>query len=232
MAKLFSRALLTALSLAMTGVAVIYLRLHHQNDISPTQIKIDLAGMVPEQIGDWRQIPEANLVQPPDDLKGKEAAAYAVTLARTYIRGDGKEIMLSIAYGSNQLNDRVQAHRPEYCYQAQGFRLLGSMDGQIDTASGRLPVRRLLTERPGRREPLTYWMTIGKSAILPGMDRKLAQLKAGLIGEVPDGMLVRVSTTDNAVQPDYEIHDDFIRAFSTSVRDKTRYGFSKLTKEL
>lgn len=47
---------------------------------------------------------------------------YSQTLTRTYINNDGYRIMLSVAYGENQLSsDVTQVHRPEFCYVAQGF---------------------------------------------------------------------------------------------------------------
>ncbi|HSW27591.1 MAG TPA: EpsI family protein, partial [Burkholderiaceae bacterium] len=49
----------------------------------------------------------------------------------------------------------------------------------------------------GRYEPITYWVVVGESVALSGTGQKLAQLRYGLRGFIPDGMLVRVSTINS-----------------------------------
>lgn len=172
---------------------------------------IDLAKLVPERFSSW-QIDADSLVSP---IQAEAAPAatgtYAQTLERVYRDADGSRIMLSIAYGSQQRGDRLQAHRPEYCYRAQGFEVLALSDDSLHIPGGNtLPVRRLLAERPGRSEPVSYWLTVGNRAALPGLSRKLAQVGEVFSGRVPDGVLVRVSSIDPVARDAYRQHDRFI----------------------
>ena len=50
--------------------------------------------------------------------------------------------MLSMAYGDDQRGG-LQAHRPEVCYPAQGFKLGKVEDGSLSTSFGNIEVRRL-----------------------------------------------------------------------------------------
>jgi EpsI family protein len=128
-------------------------------------------------------------------------ATYAETIERVYRGPEGQLVMLSVAYGTQQLHDHLQAHRPEYCYRAQGFTIDQSHETKIATDAGDLEVRRLLTRRAARVEPVTYWMMIDRRAVLPGLGRQLAQMVHGLRGEIPDGLLVRVSSI--GMQPEH-----------------------------
>jgi EpsI family protein len=118
--------------------------------------------------------------------------------------------MLAIAYGSRQLGNALQAHRPEYCYQAQGFVLLQAHEDWLDLPGLQLPLRRLLARQQQRFEPISYWMTVGDQATRPGLERKLLQLRHSLQGRIPDGMLVRVSSLDRDSTSAWQRQADFI----------------------
>jgi EpsI family protein len=143
-------------------------------------------------------------------VSARVEATYAETLERVYHHADGNMIMLSVAYGERQLDDSLQAHRPEYCYRAQGFTIDDSHDTAVQTVTGALPVRRLLTRRGQRVEPITYWLTIGQRAVLPGLGRQLAQLSYGLRGEIPDGLLIRISSLNATPDLAWPVHERFI----------------------
>lgn len=142
---------------------------------------------------------------------------YAQTLSRTYVNSNGDRIMLSIAYGSDQGGESTQAHRPEICYTAQGFTL---KDNHIDTlkiSGGDIPVRRLVAINGARNEPITYWVTVGDKATLPGFRRKLVQLSYGLNGMVPDGLIFRVSSIQANAADAYKLQDQFVNALFKSI---------------
>jgi len=193
---------------------------------------VELAGLVPEQFGAWHLDRSIPMPQLDPLLKQKTDAAYLQTLARVYVNRDQRRVMLSIAYGSNQFNDRMQAHRPEYCYRAQGFQVNSGNDTHLQTGFGMLAVRQLSATQPGRDEPITYWITIGDNALLPGLQRKLTQLKYGLRGEIPDGMLIRVSSVNPDLRQAYADHESFVHDWMASVKVTERIrlmGKSALT---
>lgn len=172
--------------------------------------RVDLESTVPSRFGDWRIDPSIVPVALSPEVQAKLDRYYTQTLARTYVNGRGQRIMLSIAYVGDQASEDTQVHRPEFCYVAQGFTLVGSaQDVVLATPWGELPVRRLNATLGSRREPISYWVRVGDRATLPGVGRKIAQISYGLRGLVPDGMLVRVSSLSSRPQEAYALHDDF-----------------------
>ena len=72
--------------------------------------------------------------------------------------------------------------------------------------------RRLQTQRTDDYfEPVTYWTIVGDQQSLGGWDRKLAEIRHGLHGEVVDGLLFRVSSIDRNTEEGFRLQDAFIR---------------------
>lgn len=201
------RSALLALALCVTAAAGQWWR-HAAAQISPA-LPPDLEQLIPERFAAWREDGTAVARPISATAAAKADALYAQTLERVYVDAEQRRIMLSISYGGEQ-GDRLQAHRPEFCYRAQGFTIGPVSDGTLDTAHGALPVRRLETRRPGRSEPVSYWLTVGDDAALPGLSRKLAQLRHGISGQIPDGFLVRVSSISESQNAAFALHDRFI----------------------
>jgi len=155
--------------------------------------KIDLELLIPSKFGDWRELKQssAHIINPQEaEMLTK---LYSQTLSRTYINASGEVIMLSIAYGENQ-SDAVQLHYPEVCYPAQGFQVTSNVKGQLTAGQHTIPVRRLTTVLGQRFEPVTYWTTLGDQVVQGGMNTKIAQMRYGFNGQIPDGLLFRVSS--------------------------------------
>jgi EpsI family protein len=146
---------------------------------------------------------------------------YGQTLTRNYFNSNGSHIMLSIAYGGDQSKE-FEVHRPEVCYGAQGFQVLKSGQDVLTTKFGSIPVKRLLAVQGNRSEPITYWIMVGDEAGV-GMKVKLAQIRYGLTGTVPDGMLVRVSSISSDENTAYTAQDDFIREMLAAMSKQDRF---------
>jgi EpsI family protein len=184
---------------------------------------LSLEGMIPKQFGGWREEPQRvmQVVNPQtQELLDK---LYSQVLTRTYVDSNGYRIMLSIAYGSDQ-RGAMQMHKPEVCYPAQGFVLEKNDAGSLVTALGAIPVRRLFTSLGPRREPVTYWFTVGDTAIQGKLQKRLADLRYGLTGRIPDGMLFRVSSIDPDSTQAYRFQDLFVDQLlgALSVDDRKR----------
>ncbi|MCC6534648.1 MAG: EpsI family protein [Burkholderiales bacterium] len=199
-----------AVGLAMLAAAGLALALTPRQRLAEYGPKVDLETMVPAEFGPWRIDTTLVPLTVSPDVQAKLDKIYNQTLTRTYRRDSGERIMLSIAYGSNQGSDDFQVHRPEYCYVAQGFQLKAITEGVLTALGSSIPVRRLEAYKGPRNEPITYWITIGDRATLPGFGRKLAQLGYGLTGKVPDGLLVRVSSIQNDASGAYQLQDRFV----------------------
>ena len=186
--------------------------------------QVDLETMVPKQMGDWKLDESIIPILPSPDLQEQLKKIYTQTLSRTYINSKGERVMLSIAYGSAQ-NKGLQNHVPEICYPAQGFELLKLHEGQVATRFGTIRNKQLVARMGPRTEPITYWMTVGDNVVQVGWQWRLAQIKYGLTGSIPDGMLVRVSNIGTDELASYKQHQDFIDAMLGALDEKARARF-------
>jgi EpsI family protein len=188
---------------------------------------ISLEQIVPREFGEWRIEPQryAQVVNPQtQELLDK---LYSQILDRIYVRSDGYHIMLSLAYGSDQ-RGALQAHKPEVCYPAQGFNIVRNEAGSLDTRFGNIPVRRLFGTMGARLEPVTYWFTVGDKAIQSTTQKKLVELRFGLTGQIPDGMLFRVSSIDGDQQRAYQMQAQFVNDLLQAVPPAERKRLSGL----
>ena len=143
------------------------------------------------------------------------------------MNASGYHIMLSLAYGSDQ-HGSLQAHKPEVCYPAQGFVVQNNEAGLLATAFGDIPVRRLFTTMRARQEPVTYWFTVGDKAVQGKLQKRLVDLRYGLTGRIPDGMLFRVSSIDPDQGRAYQMQDQFINQLLQTVSPAERKRLSGL----
>ena len=215
------------LSLVMVSTAIATYQLQPTNKLSEQSFAIDLNVMVPKTFSGWQlmAIPNTMIIDP--QQAENLARIYTQTLSRTYVNREGYRVMLSIAYGDDQ-RDSMAMHYPEVCYPAQGFRLNSSEIDILDTRHGSIPIKRLETALGGRREPVTYWHTVGDRVVRKGVDKKLAEINYGIKGIIPDGLLFRVSSVDGDSSRAFSIQKDFILDILDSMDPSTRSRFAGL----
>lgn len=190
-----------------------------------------LEQIVPVAFGDWKAIPHvgAQLVNPQtQEILDK---LYSQLLTRMYVDGKGYRIMLTMAYGDDQRGG-LQAHMPDVCYPAQGFNVLSRERVDLRTPFGVLPSRRLNTAQGARVEPLTYWFNFGSQALASDSpwEKRLIEFRFGLSGEVPNGILVRVSSIDRDTPAAYGQQERFIQALLAAVTAVDRGRLAGLSK--
>jgi EpsI family protein len=183
--------------------------------------KFSLEQMIPSTFGEWAIDTTIIPLKLDPETEAKLNKLYNQTVTRTYVNANGERIMLSIAYGGDQ-SEGLGVHKPEVCYVAQGFDVRVNKPGQLQTQYGTLPVRRLMAVAGERYEPITYWLTIGNKIALSGLDSRLTQLRYGLGGVIPDGMLVRVSTIDRDPAHSYQLQDQFVKELMSAVGPEAR----------
>jgi EpsI family protein len=205
------------LGLLMVSSAAVTKVLTPTTKLSAGKPAFDLNALVPADFGDWKE--DRTLVSAVVNPQTEAAmnAIYSQTLSRTYVSKAGERIMLSIAYGDDQGGEGTQAHRPEICYAAQGFGISSNNVGVLTTGERKIPVRRLVASNGPRNEPITYWVTVGDQATLPGIGRKLTQLAYGLGGQVPDGLLFRVSSIQRDNATGFALQDKFVNDLFSSL---------------
>ena len=170
---------------------------------------ISLETMIPKQFGGWREEPLRIIQVINPQTQEMLDRLYSQVLTRSYVNATGYRVMLSVAYGSDQ-RGALQAHKPEVCYPAQGFTLRRIEESQVVTPFGEVPAKRLFTSRGAREEPVTYWFTLGDTAVPGKLGKRLTELRYGLTGRIPDGLLFRVSSIDPDQERANRLQDDFI----------------------
>jgi len=186
----------------------------------PPDPGFNLERLVPQSFGDWKLDASIVPIPPSPDVQANLDKLYDQMINRTYVNSRGQRIMLSIAYGGDQ-SDSLKAHRQEVCYSAQGFAIVELLQGRFDFSGRHIPVARLLAVKGGRSEPVTYWFTMGDHVVMSRLGRLLVQLKYGLQGEIPDGMLVRVSNLSADSRASYAAHAGFLDALLGALDPRT-----------
>jgi len=205
----------------LAGAALAY-ALTPRHTVTDKGPKINLEAMLPDNFGDWGVDRTITPVAPPPDLQAVIDKTYDQTLSRTYVDKSGRRVMLSIAYGGRH-GEGMQTHKPEICYPAQGFQIEKEAQMQtLETPFGPIATTRLVATMGPRVEPITYWVVVGNQQTHFGIRMKLAQLKYGLTGVIPDGMLIRVSSIDRDEANAYRLHDDFVRSMLSGMTSEDR----------
>jgi len=99
------------------------------------------------------------------------------------------------------------------------------------TPFGEIPAQRLYTTLGPREEPVTYWFTIGDTAVQSKLQKRLVDLRYGLTGQIPDGMLFRVSSIDGNQSRANQLQDDFVNQLLQAVSPEDRKRLSGLGKQ-
>lgn len=191
-------------------------------DVKP---KIQLDQQIPKTFGDWQEDQTMVPVLPNPQVQAKLDVLYSSTLARTYRNTGGQRVMLSIAYGSDQSSEATAVHRPEFCYSAQGFKISNLGESVTSIGFRQLNVQRLLAVMGQRHEVITYWITMDETATLPGLTRKYEQIRYGLKGQIPDGLLFRVSSIGASETESFTLQNQFLNDLAGSMQPTilTRY---------
>lgn len=223
--KLNRTAWLVAFFMCIVSIAGIALR--PSTTAKARGAGITLESAVPKVFSGWSELPEqgAQVVNP--QTKELLDKLYSQLLTRAYVDKQGYRIMLSMAYGDDQRGG-LQAHRPEVCYPAQGFKLSKVEDGLLGTLFGNIEVRRLSTSLGTRNEPVTYWLTVGDQIIRSALDKRIAEIRLGLTGQIPDGLLFRVSSIDADSMRGFAMQQKFVADMMAAVSATTRRQLSGL----
>lgn len=217
------------LTLLMSAVSVAGFAVRPDAKAASKGNAVSLETLVPNRFSDWTALPEesAQVVNP--QTKELLDKLYSQLLVRTYINKEGYRIMLSMAYGDDQRGG-LQAHRPEVCYPAQGFKVGKIEDGSLPTQYGNIDVRRLATSLGARQEPVTYWLTVGDQVIKSALDKRIAEVRLGLTGQIPDGLLFRISSIDGDTARGFEMQQRFAADMMAAVPAAARKQLSGLAQ--
>lgn len=224
--NLFIKNILAGLFMVLAaGLALAMTPTHKISDQGPA---VNLEKIIPARFGDWAVDDKIFYQQVSPEMKASLDKIYTQVLSRTYVNSQGYRIMVSIPYGANQ-SDGLQAHDPEGCYPAQGFQIVAKSKDILQTEVGSIPVRRMLAVSGIRHEPVTYWFTVGTYAVNNDWERKKAQLRYAIKGQIPDGILFRASSIDDNPQEAYRIQGLFIEEMVKALSPEYRARVSGLS---
>lgn len=175
----------------------------------PEMEKLGLEALIPAAFAGWQIDRSVVPVLPPPDVEETIGKLYDETLARTYVNARGQRVMLSIAYGGDQTG-RLRVHRPEKCYSAQGFKVDKVAQQQRQVGGANVTINRLYAALGARQEPISYWVRVGDETVSGNLAQRLTQLRFSLNGQIPDGLLFRVSNLGSDRAASYALQDSFV----------------------
>lgn len=210
-----------AVSVAMIASSLAAYQLTPTIKVADSRPKVSLAELFPSAFGDWKLDAASPIVLPSADVQANLNKIYNQVLTRTYVNGSGYRIMLSVAYGGDQ-SDGLTVHRPEICYPAQGFEVSKISEESLMLEGHSIPVTRLVTKKATRTEPVTYWVVNGDVAVGKRFDARLVQLRYGLKGLIPDGMLIRISSIDIDPANAFSVQSGFASELAASLPESRR----------
>jgi EpsI family protein len=190
--------------------------LRPNNWLGEQRAAFQMEEQIPRQFGDWRELPQNNTLIINPQLATQLKEIYTSTLSRIYVNSAGATVMLSIAYGTNQSRD-LQVHRPEVCYSSQGFQIMSTEKSQLKLSDRSIPSMRLVAKMGARNEPITYWVRIGEKLVRGNLEQGLARVRYGLKGDIPDGLLFRVSSISDNSQSAFEAQNKFVQDLMASL---------------
>lgn len=177
--------------------------------------------LIPPGFGGWREDPTEIPIAPSPDVQAALEQLYDQILSRTYVDDRGQRMMLVVAYGGDQ-SDSLKAHRQEVCYAAQGFAIRAVRNETLHVDGANLPLVRVHAVKGQRSEPFSYWFTMGDRIAIGRAERLFTQIRYGLAGRIPDGLLVRVSNLSTNLPASYAAQDEFLRSLLRVVEPGTR----------
>jgi len=209
------------LAVLMLGASMLSVALTPTRSTMAEAKQFDLETLIPRQFGDWQMDERiASAVINPQTQAGLNTL-YSQILSRTYFNSDGRRIMLSLAYGEDQSsNNRI--HRPEICYPSQGFQIIDKWKDVISADSMMLPVMRITTQLGNRHEPVTYWIRVGDTLVRGVIEQTFTRIGHGLTGNIPDGILFRVSEINPDSKDSFALQDQFIQTLLMSLTPTDR----------
>ncbi|TVT56719.1 MAG: EpsI family protein [Azoarcus sp. PHD] len=220
-----------AIALAVIMMLSLVMAEHFKPVIKLSELgsKLDLEAVLPDRFEGWQRLDST-----PVEVVNPQASVlldklYSQVIDRVYVNQVGQRVMLSVAYGEDQRGG-LQAHKPDFCYPAQGFTVTSTQAGLLPTPYGDIPVVRMETRAGSRFEPLTYWTTVGDVAISSGFQRRMVELDYGLRGLIPDGLVFRVSSIERNSDLAFQLQSEFAESLLSTMNSGVRMQVAGLGK--
>ncbi len=176
----------------------------------------DLQRMVNVHPDGWTAIASA-FVDPRwnESMKGD----YDLVAAQAFQRGDGKKVIVVMTWSRDGI--RRAGHSQQMCYQAGGFTVTPPKSATVTTKAGKQDLIAFTANHGKQIEDVMYWrITGGKTDISTGQSRlvalrfdRLNRLAQHILGDMPDNLMVRVSSERSAPDEPATAQIDYIKGF-------------------
>ena len=173
--------------------------------------------LVPPRFGGWEVVSQSGVVLPPPDALSDRLYDNLVT--RVYAASDLPPVMLLLAYNNAQ-DGVLQVHRPEFCYPVGGFELSKTREISFNAGGQAVPANIFTATAPNRVEQVAYFTRLGSAYPRKWSEQRLAVMRANLAGDIPDGMMMRVSALGIDQTEAQALLSDFSRQFIKSANPR------------
>ena len=144
---------------------------------------------------------------------------YDLVAAQSFQRGDGQNVVVVMTWSRDGI--RRAGHSQQICYQVGGYTVTPPEYGSVATKAGKQDVITFTGQHGNRVEEVMYWrITGGKTDISTGQSGlvalrfdKLNRLARNLLGDLPDNLMVRVSSVRSTPNQPATAQIDYIRGF-------------------
>lgn len=169
--------------------------------------------LVPSEFDGYEVISKSGVVlPPPDTLRDR---LYDNLATRVYSAGDDIPVMLLLAYNNTQ-DGVLQVHRPEVCYPVGGYNLSETREVPFTALDREVPANFFTATGPNRVEQVAYFTRLGDAYPRSWAEQRLSVIRANLAGNIPDGMLMRVSMLSQDTEKSLDRLTKFAARFITA----------------
>ena len=187
--------------------------------------KPDLQNIINQHPQGWQSIPGSSVV--PNTGNNP----YDLVANHIYKRADGKAASIVMTWSYDGFHRA--GHAQEVCYNSQGFAVSTPKNTSIMVGGKKLDVVTFEGRNGGMIEDVIYWRVTGGilDAALKeniSMTQRFKEVPRILIGDIPNNLMVRVSTWRSATDPPSTVHIDYIKSYLQSVPPKTRHFLTGL----
>jgi len=157
----------------------------------------DLKHAFPEHVAGWTKAVLPDFILPPEDSLSR--SIYTTQVLEGYRNPAGDSVYCLIAYGAIQ-DYTLQLHRPEVCYEASGFSISSTHAVALQILNHEVSATAMKAERETRKETVLFWTRVGNAYPLSQWGIRGEIAKGWFKRRLPDGVLVRFSSTSMAGQ--------------------------------
>ena len=185
-------------------------------NLKTTRTKPDLERLVSQHPPDWKMVGHQRI----DDFSWGQSvlSQHDIVTTRTYQHTDGRKVSVVMAWSGDGLNFQ-KIHEQQVCYKASGFEVSPLHIVSILTGTGSIEVRAFTASQDARKDDVAYWMVIDgirerdidKRNPIVRQFLQLLYLPSFFRGELPDILMVRVSSVRLANGQPTTAHIDYIK---------------------